>query len=128
MLANILFIEGTKIYKELLSEMFNRDTKFWIKIVENIEEAKNILDKIDLDIVVLDLILPDGRGEEIVKIIREEKKDDSIQIIVITSETSEDRIINAFNLGIDFYFEKPFNPNILKALIERIYEKKKREA
>ena len=76
-----------------------------------------------IKILLLDINLSDGNGVELVRLLREEKKDFSTYIILITSETQEDVVTNLYDLGIDFYIKKPFSPFHLKSIVNRIIKR-----
>jgi len=84
------------------------------------EEALNQIEKIDPDLVVLDLMLPKISGEEICQRIRKQSK---IPIIMLTAKVLIDEKINGFNIGADDYMTKPFSPRELvvrvKGLLRR---------
>ncbi len=75
------------------------------------------------NIVLVDLNLPDIKGEEIVKEIR--KTDKEIIIIVITGYGSIQSAVNLFKLGINDYILKPFEMEELYLIIEKILQHKK---
>ncbi len=79
-----------------------------------------LFDKINPDLMILDLMLPDINGENLCRILREKSK---IPIIMLTAKTSEGDIINGLDIGADDYVTKPFSPRQLvarvKALIRR---------
>jgi DNA-binding response OmpR family regulator len=70
-----------------------------------------------LDIIILDLMLPDLSGETVCRKIRAASP---IPIIMLTAKTGEDNIIAGFNLGADDYVVKPFSPKQLIARIEAV--------
>ncbi|MBM6839397.1 response regulator transcription factor, partial [Clostridium saudiense] len=67
-----------------------------------------------INLIILDLMLPDISGEEVCKIIKSQK---DVPIIMLTAKTNEDDILNGFNLGADDYVVKPFS---VKQLIARV--------
>ena len=67
------------------------------------------------DLVILDLGLPDMRGHELLRIIRE--RDAGIPVVVLSSRGDETGKVEAFDLGADDYVTKPFGMNELLARI-----------
>jgi DNA-binding response OmpR family regulator len=93
-------------------------------VCEWVDNAKAAIDKIsiyDYDCILLDLMLPDGNGFEILKELKDQNKTEGI-IIISAKETLETRI-EGFNLGADDYLTKPFHLSELlvrvQALIRR---------
>lgn len=74
------------------------------------EEALNQFEKVNPDLVVLDLMLPKISGEEICQRIRKQSR---IPIIMLTAKVLIDEKINGFNIGADDYITKPFSPREL---------------
>lgn len=73
-------------------------------------EALSQFEKVDPDLVVLDLMLPKISGEEICQRIRKQSR---IPIIMLTAKVLIDEKINGFNFGADDYMTKPFSPREL---------------
>ena len=71
----------------------------------------------DIDLVLLDLMLPDLSGEEICKKIR---MTSMVPILMITAKSSEDSIINGLNIGADDYITKPFSPRQMVARVNAL--------
>ncbi|WP_330385907.1 response regulator transcription factor [[Clostridium] fimetarium] len=81
------------------------------------ENALLQVEKMNPDLVVLDLMLPQISGEEVCKAIR---KISRIPIIMLTAKIDEDDKINGFNIGADDYVTKPFSPRELMARINSL--------
>lgn len=79
--------------------------------------AMNILNEKNINLIVLDLMLPDMSGEDICKQVR---KTSDIPIIVLTAKSSEDSKVNILNLGADDYLIKPFSPRELTARVKAV--------
>jgi DNA-binding response OmpR family regulator len=77
----------------------------------------------DYDCILLDLMLPDGNGLEILKELKRQKKSEGV-IIISAKETLETRI-EGFNLGADDYLTKPFHLSELLVRIQALIRRKK---
>ncbi len=111
--ASILLVEddnqlGQEIKKNLEANSFGVS---WLK---DGKEALS-LDPEDFDLVVLDLMLPNAHGFDILKQYR--KKSD-IPVIILTARTDSSDKLRGFKLGSDDYMTKPFWPEELVARIE----------
>ncbi|MBU5670029.1 response regulator transcription factor [Peptoniphilus sp. MSJ-1] len=115
-MQNILIVEDDKNLNKGLSIAFQ--DKYIIHSTFSLSEAKNFIDKVDL--ILLDMNLPDGDGLDLIKEIR---KNYNTAIIVISAIDLESYIISAINLGADDYITKPFSLGILQAKIERLLNK-----
>ncbi|KPI49217.1 response regulator transcription factor [Clostridioides difficile] len=86
----------------------------------NLKEAKEKFKTEKINLIILDINLPDGSGFEFCKDIRNDSK---IGILFLTACDMESDIVNGFKIGADDYITKPFSINILmqriKALLRR---------
>ena len=80
----------------------------------NIEKAKDILEKEIIDLVLLDVTLPDGNGFDICKLIKQKI---DIPVIFLTAQDEETSVVIGLDLGADDYIVKPFRT---RELISRI--------
>ena len=87
---------------------------FYIRTATNLSEARMILKGESLDLILLDVMLPDGNGYDFCKEIRESS---NIPIIFLTALDDEINVVMGLDLGGDDYIAKPFR---LKELISRI--------
>ncbi|MCC0641543.1 MULTISPECIES: response regulator transcription factor [unclassified Clostridioides] len=86
----------------------------------SLKEAKEKFEKEKIDLMILDVNLPDGNGFDLCKEIRASSK---VGILFLTACDMESDIVNGFKIGADDYITKPFSINILiqriKALLRR---------
>lgn len=75
------------------------------------QEAINILQKDDYDLVITDLKMPEVDGIDLIKWLRNSKP--ATGVVVITGHPSQETIKDALNLGIIDYLPKPFTPPVL---------------
>ena len=71
----------------------------------------------NIDLIILDVMMPKMDGWEVTKEIR---RDSDIPIIMLTAKDTERDELLGFDLGIDEYITKPFSPKILVARVEAI--------
>lgn len=89
--------------------------------VSTLEKAKNILNKINFDLIILDVTLSDGNGFEFYKSDFSLK---NIPVIFLTANDNEDDIVKGFELGAQDYITKPFSTKELLARVKRLISKK----
>lgn len=92
---------------------------------ENGEEALEIFmtDK-EIDLIILDVMMPKMNGIETLKAIREYSK---VPVIMLTAKTGENDELLGFSLGVDEYIAKPVRLKILVARVEAILRRSKEE-
>lgn len=76
------------------------------------------------NLILLDIMLPDLNGIEILKTIRSEYANVAIKVIMLTVKSSEINIVTGLNLGADDYISKPFSVLVLLARIKANLRKK----
>lgn len=89
--------------------------------VKSFENGKKILEQFKLetpDIVLLDLMLPDMSGSDIIKKIRLNQKYDNVHIIVVSAKHMTMDKVENLDLGADDYIEKPFDLLELMSRVE----------
>lgn len=91
-----------------------------------IEEAKGgqeALDRLDqgkYDLVVLDLMMPEVDGMQVLKSIRSKPETEGLPVIVVTAKNSDREILEGFQSGANYYITKPFEPRELVDSVELI--------
>ena len=83
----------------------------------NLAEAKALLQP-DIDLVLLDVMLPDGNGYDFCRYIREH--DNYVPVIFLTAVSDEVNLVQGLELGADDYIAKPYNAQILLARIQKL--------
>ena len=83
-------------------------------------EAKKSMKDLQVDLIVLDINLPDGNGFEYLKEIR---KHSEVPVIILTANDLETDEVMGLELGADDYITKPFSLMVLRARIKKALEK-----
>ena len=112
----ILMIDDDVKLAELVAE-FLKEKKFDIEIKHTPEEGLSYLEKEEIDLIILDIMLPGMDGFQILRKIRERL---STPVIMLTARGDvTDRVVG-LELGADDYLAKPFEPRELIARIQSI--------
>ena len=120
-MKKILVVEDEKNIRELIK--FNlRNADFE---VDTAADGKTALEKLseEIDLVVLDLMLPEIDGMEICRRMRGSEKLRQIPIIMLTAKGEEVERILGLEMGADDYMTKPFSPRELVARIKAIFRR-----
>ncbi|MEC8000413.1 MAG: response regulator transcription factor [Pseudomonadota bacterium] len=90
----------------------------------NLQEADNWVQSNSPDLILLDLMLPDGSGLDFCKRIKSKDKFNNIPIIILTAKDDEVDKVVGFELGADDYVTKPFSVRELILRIKAILKRK----
>ena len=118
----ILVIEDEPDIRKTIDYNLSKES-FKVVQAESIAEGEKALAAKKIDVVILDLMLPDGSGLTLCRDIKSEAKTKHIPVIILTAKTEEvDRVVG-FELGADDYVTKPFSVRELilrvKAILKR---------
>jgi len=86
----------------------------------NAETGLHILRRETLDLLVLDLGLPDRDGWDLTRLVRSDRQLANIPIIMLTARVDENDRIIGLELGADDYITKPFNPREVVARVRAV--------
>lgn len=84
---------------------------------ENGREAVQILAETQVDLVVTDYNMPEMDGQELVEYIRTQSWQNSVPVLMVTSETNEGRLAAVQESGVSGICDKPFEPDVIKKLL-----------
>ena len=117
----ILVADDEKEIRDLL-EIYLINEGYKVIKAQDGQEALDIIDKEEIDLLVLDIMMPRVNGIEVCKKIRETK---NIPILMLSAKSEDMDKIQGLMTGADDYMTKPFNPLEftvrVKALLRRSY-------
>lgn len=116
-MKTILIVDDTKANINLLINLL--DEKYDIIAARDGITALEIVKEEgqDIDLILLDIMMPEMDGYEVCQKLKADKKTDAIPIIFITAKTDEESIEKAFDVGGVDYVSKPFKP---KEVLSRV--------
>ena len=123
-MKKLLLIEDNESILKGLTYSLEQE-KFEVDVSKNVHNAKKNLDSNEYDLIILDIMLPDGNGFELCKYIKEQK---DTPIIILTAKDEEQDVVQGFNLGADDYVIKPFRTRELISRINNILRRYNKEA
>jgi DNA-binding response OmpR family regulator len=114
----ILLVEDDHKLTTLIQDFLEKDS-YAVDSAASVEQANSKIETSDsFDLVILDLLLPDGDGASLCADLR--KREISTPILMLTSKTSVADKVLGLDAGADDYLPKPFNPGELKARIRAL--------
>ena len=119
--AHILIVDDDDGIRELVKKYLN-DNSYLVTTANSAEDAKNKVDIIKFDLIVLDIMMPGQTGLEFTN---EYKKKIDTPIILLTAKGEASDRIEGLEIGADDYLGKPFEPKELILRIRNILEKTK---
>ena len=118
-MKKILIVEDEKIIRNELKTLLE-NSGYEVSAIENFNNTKEDIIKSKVDLVLLDINLPNVNGEILLKEIR---KETNIPVIMVTSSVGEVDEVLSISYGADDYITKPFNPTILLLRIQNIFKR-----
>ena len=111
----ILLVDDTKSNLDLLIDLL--DDYDNIPVLDG-QSAISIAGEEHIDLILLDIMMPEMNGFETCIKLKEDPKTSKIPIIFLTAKNSQDDIKKAFDLGAVDYILKPFNPHELRSRVK----------
>jgi two-component system, NtrC family, response regulator AtoC len=117
---NILVVDDEKSLRDSMKLLLQ--DRYEVHLAGSGKEAVRIINKNPIDLVLLDIRLPEIDGLEILKIIK--SIDDSIEVIMVTAVVTVGKAVEAIRLGAYDYITKPFDIQSLTEQVAKLIEKK----
>ena len=118
-MKKILIIEDEETIRNELKTLLE-NFGYKVLMLEKFTNAKEDIKSMTLDLILLDINLPNINGEMLLKEIREES---NIPVIMVTSRVCEVDEVLSMSYGADDYITKPYNPTILLLRIQNIFKR-----
>ncbi len=120
-MKNILLVEDDRFLSRMYVEKLSEEGGFNVQAVEFGRQALEKIKTIKPDLILLDLLLPDMNGVQILKTIKEDNNLKSIRVLLLTNLNEKDYINEALSLGAEGYLIKAhFTPNEVVDKIKQI--------
>lgn len=116
---NILIIEDEKSVSEILKAYLEKEG-YRVYCTENGLDGIELFRKEKINLVILDLMLPDIEGEEVCKILR---RISDVYIFMLTAKVTLSDKIEGLNIGADEYLTKPLSPRELTARVNALFRR-----
>ena len=116
-LPGILIVDDNEDNRYTLELMLTSDGHERIASAASGSEALALIEKEKFSLVLLDLMMPDLNGDEVLKQIKSDPDKRDIPVVMISADTDAEKVSQCIELGADDYLPKPFNPTILRARI-----------
>lgn len=116
---NILVVEDDRDIREMVCQSLAQND-FQTTGCRDVQEAKQCLVKIDPDCMVIDWMLPDGTGIELIRWMRRQSQFQQIPVLMLTARAQESDMITGLDSGADDYLTKPMSLRELNARVRAL--------
>src|SRR5216684_1486545 len=116
-LPHILIVDDNDDNRYTLQLLLESDGHERIASAAGGNEAIALIEKEKFSLVLLDMMMPDLNGDEVLRVIKSNPDTRDIPVVMISADTDTEKISKCIELGADDYLPKPFNPTILRARI-----------
>jgi DNA-binding response OmpR family regulator len=118
----VLIIDDDEVNRRVLEVLFRHESIEYMS-AETGEEGLNLAQKRIPDLILLDLVMPNENGLEILQQFKRHPNLSAVPVIIFTIIEREETRQKAFELGADDYLTKPFD---MRGIIEEIHKRLKR--
>ena len=123
--ANILIVDDIEDNRFTLERRLKRDSYKNIFSVDGGNAAIDEVKKINFDLILLDLMMPDISGLDVLKYLKGNPLYRNIPVIMVTASDEIETAAECIKNGADDFISKPFNGTLLKARVDACLEKKR---
>lgn len=113
---SILIVDDERLNIDILSHEFHRD--YHILVAKDSKNMFKRLENQEVDLILLDVVLPETDGFEIIRRLKENKSTKDIPVIFITAKDKVEDETTGLMLGAVDYIRKPFNMPVVRARVK----------
>ena len=123
-MIKILLVEDNELIIKGLKYSLEQE-KFQVEVSMTYNKSKELLEKETYDLIIIDIMLPDGSGFDLCKYIKEKFE---IPVIFLTAKDEEKDVVLGFDIGADDYIIKPFRNRELISRINNVLRRYNKNA
>jgi len=122
--GDLLVVDDNEMNRDLLSRHLKRQGHRTM-LAENGRQALEVMTQTTFDLVLLDIMMPEMNGYEVLQYLKNHDTWRNIPIIMISALDEMASVVRCIEMGAEDYLPKPFDPILLKARIDAVLEKKR---
>ena len=123
--SRILIVDDEKALSRMVEGVLQKEGFFRIYTAADCKSAELLTAENEFQMILLDVMLPDGDGFSLYKVMRETEKNGNTPVIFLSARDEDYARLKGLGLGADDYITKPFLPEELilrvKAVLKRTY-------
>jgi adenylate cyclase len=123
--AALLVVDDIEDNRYTLTRRLSREGYTNLTTAANGREALELLQGKPIDLVLLDIMMPDMNGYEVLERLKADPNLRHIPVIMISAVDEIESVIRCVELGAEDYLSKPFNPTLLRARVGASLERKR---
>lgn len=117
----ILLVEDNNELRMLIANFLSQ--RFEVKDIADACDAAEVLDKMQIDLIISDIMMPIKDGVTFCKEVKNDINTSHIPFLLLTARTGTENQMEGLGSGADFYFEKPIDLNLLLIFIQNIFKR-----
>ncbi len=121
----ILVVDDNDDNRYTLTRRLKRQGYDNVAVAENGRQALEMLAESDFDLVLLDIMMPEINGYEVLERIKADERLRQVPVIMISALDEIESVVKCIELGAEDYLPKPFNLVLLRARVGASLEKKR---
>lgn len=121
---NILVVDDNPLNIEAISLRLERDG-FATYAAERGTQVFAVLEKVDIDLILLDIMMPDIDGYEVLAQLKASTQWQHIPVVMVSALEDQDSVVHCIEAGADDYLTKPVNSVLLRARVNNALNKKR---
>jgi len=124
MMRNLLLVEDNEAIQELNKELLEEVGGYKVRLAFNLAQARLSLLEHTPDLIILDIMLPDGSGLDFLKEIKQKHEDMPVLLLTALSESSDE--VKGLREGGDDYIAKPYDRDVLLMRVAKLLRQSQR--
>jgi two-component system chemotaxis response regulator CheY len=116
----VLIVDDSFTSRRIVRQMMERMGIEQFVEAENGQQAIEFIENEFFDLIVTDYNMPEMDGEQLSQFIRNQSTQQSVPVLMVTSETDRSRLAGIAQSGVSAVFDKPFTIDTLRSTIQRV--------
>ena len=117
--AKILVVDDNSVNRDILQRRLEREG-YYVDAAVNGRVALDMIDKANYDLILLDILMPEMDGYDVLRVLKESEKHKHIPVIMLTAVHEAESVRSCIDMGAADYLLKPYNTMLLKARIASV--------
>jgi putative two-component system response regulator len=120
----VLVVDDSEEHRSLVKLILEREG-YQVVTCASGEEALRQLGHVQVDLLMLDYIMPGMRGDEVIELVRSNRATSRLPVLMVTAIKEPDEQVRVLDLGADDFVNKPYEPKILLARVRSLVRMKR---